>query len=121
MNDDTLYEAHPPMFRNNPIGFIAAVILVPVGVGLLILGIWYLSSRSKTLTITNDRLRYVEGILSKNRIELRLSSIRSIRVNQNVFQRLFGTGDIQIYSAGDAPEVTIKGLPDPSRVRELTN
>ena len=42
-----------------------------------------------------------------------------MRVNQTLFQRMFGTGDIEIYTAGDAPEVTLRGMPDPHRIREL--
>lgn len=120
MTETILYEAHPPMFRNNPLGFILCLLLVPVAIGILLLMVWYLSSRAKKLTITNEELRYEQGILSKRRVELRLASIRSVRVNQSLFQRMFGTGDIEVYSAGDQPEVMVKGMPDPARIRELT-
>ena len=51
---------------------------------------------------------------------MRLASIRSVRVYQSLFQRMFGTGDIEVYSAGDNPEIIVKGMPDPARIRELT-
>jgi uncharacterized membrane protein YdbT with pleckstrin-like domain len=51
---------------------------------------------------------------------MKLSSIRSVRIKQSLFQRLFGTGDISIFTAGDAPELIADGMPDPARVRELT-
>jgi uncharacterized membrane protein YdbT with pleckstrin-like domain len=119
MAGNVLYEAHPPMFRNNPIGFILSVLLVPVGIGILILLFWYVKSRSETLMLTTEELRYEKGILSKARSELRLQAIRSVRVNQSLFQRMFGTGDIEIYSAGDEPELTLKGMPDPNELREI--
>jgi uncharacterized membrane protein YdbT with pleckstrin-like domain len=119
MADEILYEAHPPMFRNNPLGFVLSVLLIPVAVGILILLFWYVKSRSETLTITAEDLRYEKGILSKARSELRLTGIRSVRVNQSLFQRMFGTGDIEIFTAGDAPEVTLKGMPDPNEIREI--
>jgi len=28
-------------------------------------------------------------------------------------------GTIQIYTSGDQPEIEVKGMPDPNRVREL--
>jgi uncharacterized membrane protein YdbT with pleckstrin-like domain len=119
MADEILYEAHPPMFRNNPLGFVLSVLLIPVAVGILILLFWYVKSRSEKLTITAEDLRYEKGILSKARSELRLTGIRSVRVNQSLFQRMFGTGDIEIFTAGDAPEVILKGMPDPNEIREI--
>lgn len=119
MPDQILYQAHPPMFRNSPIGFVVSILLIAVAIGIIILLVWYVKSRSEKLTITTDELRYEKGILSKAHSELRLASVRSVRVNQTLFQRMFGTGDIQIYTAGDAPEVTVKGMPDPHQIRKL--
>jgi len=109
------------MFRNNPLAFVLSVLLVAVAVGIIILMVWYVKTRSELLTITTEDLRYEKGILSKSRSELRLTSIRSVRVHQTFAQRIFGTGDIYIFTAGDAPEVTVKGIPDPNEVRELIN
>jgi uncharacterized membrane protein YdbT with pleckstrin-like domain len=120
--DNVLYESNPPMFRNSPLGFIISVLLIPAfGIGIIILLVWYVSTKAQKLTITTQDLLYEKGLLSKSRSELRLTSIRSVRVNQSLFQRIFGTGDVEIFTAGDTPEVTIPGVPDPARVRELVN
>lgn len=119
MEDEILYEAHPPMFRNNPVGFVLSVALIAAAVGILILLVWYVKTRSEKLTITREDLRYERGILSKSRSEVRLTGIRSVTVHQSLFQRMFGTGDIEIYTAGDRPEIIAKGIPDPNEVREI--
>jgi len=119
MPEKILYRAHPPMFRNNPFGFIVSVLLMGAALGALILLVWYVRTRSERLTITPEKLRYERGLLSKTRNEVRLSAIRSIRVTQSLFQKLFGTGDIAVFATGDSPEVTIKGIPDPHEIREL--
>ena len=119
MAEDFVYDAHPPMFRNNPIGFILSVLLIPAGIGILILLYWYVKSRSERLTLTTEELRYEKGLLSKDRSELKLTAIRSVRAYQSLFQRMFGTGNIEIYSAGDTPEMVLKGMPDPNEIREL--
>lgn len=119
MTEEVLYQAHPAMFRNHPLGFVLSVLLIAVGVGLVILLVWYVKSVTETLTVTNEDLSYEQGILSRARSEVRLTSIRSVRVNQSLLQRIFGTGDIAIFTAGDTPEVLAKGIPDPGRVREL--
>lgn len=120
MPEQILYQAHPPMFRNHPIGFILSILLIAVGVGIVILIVWYVKTSTDRLTITSDELRFESGILSKTHNELKLSSIRSVRVYQSLFQRIFGTGDVQIFTAGDEPEVTLKGMPEPHRIREIT-
>ena len=119
MTDEILYQAHPPMFRNHPFGFVLSILLIAAALGIIILLVWYVKTRAETLTITREELRYEKGILSKAHSELRLSSIRSVRVNQSLFQRMFGTGDISVYTAGDAPEITVKGMPDPHEIREI--
>lgn len=119
MTDEILYQAHPPMFRNHPLGFVLSIVLIAVAVGIIILLVWYVKTRAEMLTITREELRYEKGILSKAHSELRLASVRSVRVNQSLLQRMFGTGDVSVYTAGDAPEITVKGMPDPHEIREL--
>ena len=103
LEQEILYEAHPPMFRNHPVGFVLSIVLIAAAIGIIILLYWYVKSRSEKLTITTGDLMFEKGILSKSRSELRLASIRSVRVNQNLFQRMFGTGDIDIFTAGEPP------------------
>lgn len=119
VTDEILYQAHPPMFRNHPLGFVLSILLVVVAIGIIILLVWYVKTRTEMLTVTREDLRYEKGILSKSHSELRLTSIRSVRVNQSLFQRIFGTGDVYVYTAGDSPEITVKGMPDPHELREL--
>lgn len=115
-----LYSEHPVMFKNNPLGFIVSLLLIPVfGLGLLILLWWYLQCKGSRLTVKERDLMYEEGLLSKNRAEFSLSGIRTVRVKQSFFNRIFGVGVIEIYTAGDKPEIVASGMPDPNRVREL--
>jgi uncharacterized membrane protein YdbT with pleckstrin-like domain len=119
---DIAYEASPPMFRNHPLWFIACVLLIAVfGLGIILLMYWYIQTRSTRLTITSTDLAYEVGIFSKTRIEVRLPNIRTVKVTQTFMQRIFNTGDIELYTSGDNPEVVTKGMPDPEKVREIVN
>jgi Predicted membrane protein len=117
---EVLYSEHPAMFKNNPIGFIASILLIAAfGLGLLILLWWYLQCKSSTLTITSRDILYEKGLLSKSRVEFGIAGVRTVKVNQSFSDRIFGVGAIQIYTSGDQPEIQVKGMPDPNRVREL--
>ena len=115
-----LYSEHPVMFKNNPLGFILCVILIPAfGLGLLILLYWYVMTRASKLTVNEKEIIYEKGLLSKEHAEVSISSVRTVKIKQTFFNRIFGVGTIEIYTAGDNPEIVASGLPDPNKLREL--
>lgn len=114
------YAEHPAMFKSNPLGFIIALLLIPVfGIGILVLLVWYLQIKASKLTVTDSEILYEKGLLNKDRSEVNLSSVRTIKVKQTFFDRIFGVGTIELYTAGDNPEIVAAGMPDPNKVREL--
>lgn len=116
---DAKYSEHPAMFKNNPLGFLLSILLIPVGVGIIILLVWYLKCKSTLLEVSDRELIVERGLLSKDRTELSLSSVRTVNVYQSFFNRIFGVGRIAVFTAGDDAEVEVAGLPDPHRLREL--
>jgi len=121
MRDDSIpftYDANPAMFKSNPLGFILAVLLIPAfGLGILILLYWYIQTKSVRLRISGDDIELERGLLSKSRTDLDLRKIRSVHVNQSLLQRMFGVGNMEVYTTGDEPEFTLTGMPDPNDVR----
>ncbi len=114
------YAEHPVMFKNNPLGFILALLLVPAfGLGLLIFLVWHLKNKSSKLVVTDNEVLFEQGLLSKHRSEVTIGSVRAVKVKQSFFNRIFGTGTVELYTAGDTPEIVAKGMPDPNRIREL--
>ena len=95
-----------------------------VGLGVLVFAalqllVWWLMAHTDHLAITPDEILWTHGLLSKQYTEISLTSVRTVRVTQTLFQRLVNAGDISLYTAGDAPELVLRGLPDPGRLREL--
>lgn len=118
--EETLYESHPSMFRNNPVGFALAVVMIPLGIGLIVLLIWWLRVVGTTLIVTGERSTLREGILSKRTNEVYHEDVRNLRISQGVFGRMFGVGTLSISSAGQAGiELTAPGMPNPHRVKEI--
>ena len=115
-----LYSEHPVMFKNNPLGFILCLLLIPVfGLGLLLFLSWHLQNKASKLIVTSNDVMFEKGLLSKERSEINISSVRTVKVKQSFFNRIFGTGTIELYTAGDSPEIVAKGMPDPNKVREF--
>jgi uncharacterized membrane protein YdbT with pleckstrin-like domain len=113
------YDSSPAMFRNNPLGFIAAVVLIAAfGLGILILLYWYIKARSVRLTLTGDVMHLTRGILSKDQLDINIHEIRTVRIKQSFWQRVFGVGQIEVFTSGDVPEFTLPGMPDPSFIRD---
>ena len=121
MSEQTLYENHPSMFRNNPIGFILSIVLIAAfGLGLIILLIWWLRCLGITLTVMNERTILRKGIFSKFTNEVYHSDIRNVQIKQSLFQRIFRVGTIGISSAGQSViEIEVAGLPNPTEVKEI--
>ena len=117
-----LYSEHPVMFKNNPIKFIFTLILIPVfGLGIIIFLIWHIKNKSSKLIVTNTLILYEKGLLSKERCEVKIGSVRTIKVKQSFIHRIFGTGNIEIYTAGDKPEFIALGMPEPNKIRDFIN
>ncbi|OGT73559.1 MAG: hypothetical protein A3H44_11785 [Gammaproteobacteria bacterium RIFCSPLOWO2_02_FULL_57_10] len=114
-----LYAEHPAMFKNNPLGFLLCILLVPVGIGILIFLYWYLQTKASKLIVTERDVLFEKGLLSKERSEIDLDSIRTVKVSQSFTDRIFGVGTIELYTAGDTAEIVAKGMPDPNRIREI--
>jgi uncharacterized membrane protein YdbT with pleckstrin-like domain len=119
VSNTSSYSENPAMFRSNPLGFILAVLLIAVAVGVLILLWWYLQCKSTKLEADKNTVMLERGLLSKERIELDIDKIRTVKVYQSLFNRMFGVGKISVYTSGDVAEFEIDGMPDPHRFREL--
>ncbi len=108
------------MGRNNPIGFALTVLLCAVGVGLIILLIWWLKTKATVLTVTNERTILRRGLLSKSLNEVWHQDVRNVRLSQTFWQRMFSTGTLEVSSAGQADvEIKVKGIPDPDDVKTI--
>lgn len=116
----TLYEEHPSMFRNQPVGFVINCLLCLILVGFVLQFVWWLRCKGTTLTITTDRTRLRKGILSKSITEVWHQDVRNVQLKQTFFQRMLGVGTIGVSSAGQNEiEINVKGIPDPDRVKQL--
>ena len=117
---ETNYSENPSMWKNSPLGVILCVLLIPAfGLGLVLLLIWYARTKAMKLEVEGRDVILEQGLLSKSRTELNTDSIRSVKVSQSLFNRMFGVGKVEIFTAGDSPEIVAPGMPRPHTVRDL--
>ena len=81
--------------------------------------VWWVSTRTDQLRITDDEILWTHGLVNKKYTELGMGSVRTVQVSQSLLQRLLDAGDIRVFTTGDLPELVVRGLPDPNRIREL--
>jgi uncharacterized membrane protein YdbT with pleckstrin-like domain len=69
--------------------------------------------------ITNERLIYRAGFIAKSGTEIPLEVIQNVAFNQTIFERVFGTGDLMIESAGTHGQTRYRDIPNPEAVQSL--
>lgn len=116
MSEAWLYDEHPAMFRAHPFLFILLLVSV---VGILAIGVWWVRSKGERLALSDREVLMERGLLAKQRTEIALSSIRSVRITQTLGQRIFDVGNIELFSAGDIAEIAIRSMPRPGRIRNI--
>jgi uncharacterized membrane protein YdbT with pleckstrin-like domain len=108
------YDASPAVFRDYPLRFLVCLILIPVfGLGLVILAVWWIIARSTRMTVDEVRATLTSGILSKQVTEVQLSSIRTVKIDKTLVDRIFDVGTVSVFTSGDTPELVVRGMPDP--------
>ena len=70
------------------------------------------------MVLAGDKLRYETGVLSRAKRVIQLSKVQDVRCEQSVFQRILGTGNLSIETAGETSLLTIRNVDQPDHVIE---
>lgn len=83
--------------------------------------VWYwIQTRTRRLTITNERTLLEVGLVSRETSEVRHEDVRNIQVDQTAFERILSFGDLAISSSGqDTFEISIPKIPRPNDVAAI--
>jgi uncharacterized membrane protein YdbT with pleckstrin-like domain len=91
----------------------ALFIIVPLFTMVRDLLIWW----NKQYVVTNRRVMQLSGIINKNVIDSSLEKVNDIKMEQSVFGRLFGYGDIEILTASELGVNLFRRIGDPIRFK----
>jgi membrane protein YdbS with pleckstrin-like domain len=82
------------------------------------LGVRLLRWQTTHFVVTSDRLVFRSGILAKQSRDIPLEKVNDIASSQSFFERLMGSGDLLIESAGERGMQTFSNIPHPDGVQQ---
>lgn len=94
------------------------VLLLPAfGLGLIFLATAYIKYKTTELAITNKRVIAKFGFISRRTVEINISKVESIQVDQSVLGRIFDFGTLLIAGTG-VSQAPILGISKPMEFRK---
>lgn len=80
----------------------------------------FVNMPTENYKLTNERLLIEkQGVVSKNRDEIELYSVKDIVVDQGIKDKLMKVGDIKIIGSDEStPTIILKRIKDPNEVKE---
>lgn len=140
-DEEVVVDMHPHWWTMVPISALLAVVIIGgllivaasvdgnlglglnVIVGLAVLatlvafGIRYAKWTTTEFVVTTERVISRSGVFAKNGIEIPLDRINTVFFNQSAFERVAGSGDLGIESAGEGGRQTFTNIRKPNLVQ----
>jgi uncharacterized membrane protein YdbT with pleckstrin-like domain len=96
------------------------VYVVIVAVFVYLLAVVIYRRYSWAYMINGNTIESREGLIARKVKSIRVQDLRNINVNQSLWQRLMGVGDVEFSSAGGSGiEVVFRGVDKPLQVKQL--
>jgi putative membrane protein len=99
--------------------------LIRAGWFLLLPGlilIWTLARhiglRFTKVSVGGGKIRYETGMLAHSTRTMEIHKVQDVRVDQSLAQRLLGTGNISIETAGEASRLTLLNIDRPQHIAD---
>jgi uncharacterized membrane protein YdbT with pleckstrin-like domain len=78
----------------------------------------HFARRFQVMTLSDGRLRYESGLVSRSTRTLDLHRVQDVSVDQSFGQRLLGIGDISIETAGERGGLVMKAIDRPRQIAD---
>ena len=95
------------------------IALAAVLITAAMVGHRYLQWISTNFVVTNDRVIFRSGVVTKRGIEIPLERVNTVHFNQGVFERMTGTGDLLIESGGEEGQQRFSDIRQPDAVQNI--
>ncbi|MDQ2650940.1 MAG: PH domain-containing protein [Actinomycetota bacterium] len=98
-------------------GVVQAIAAVAVVLSLAWFLVTYAQWATTNFVVTSDRLIYRHGVMAKKGIEIPLERVNTVFFSQSIFERMLGSGDLEIESAGEKGSQAFSNVRRPSSVQ----
>lgn len=115
-DEKVIYTGRVSLWSLAPLIIIGFLLLAAWGIGLIFWVIAFIRYKTTELAFTNKRVIAKFGFISRQTVELNISKVESIQVNQGFLGRIFNFGNLVISGAGN-PQAPILGISDPMAFR----
>jgi uncharacterized membrane protein YdbT with pleckstrin-like domain len=95
---------------------ILGIVLIPVLVGIPLAIYEWLRLRAIELGVTTHRVVRKTGIISRTTEEVRLTAIETVDLQQSIWGRLLGFGDVRVTGRGES-NMVLQRVVDPIAVK----
>jgi uncharacterized membrane protein YdbT with pleckstrin-like domain len=117
-NEKIQYEGKTSVWSLLPKILIGLILLPIYGIGLIFLASAAIAYFTTELAITNKRVIAKFGLIRRDTVEMNISKVESIQVEQGIIGRIFNFGSILVAGAGD-PKAPIPGISTPLEFRKM--
>ena len=100
-------------------GWLPKTLSVVVALSLVWLGWEYLQWRFTNFAITNSRVIFQQGLVSKKGVEIPLDRVNNVNFNQTIVERILGAGDLLIESGGQDGQQRFTDIQRPQEVKKI--
>jgi uncharacterized membrane protein YdbT with pleckstrin-like domain len=115
-DEKVIYTGNVSLWSLAPLVIFGFLFLAFFGLGLILWVIAFIRYKTTELAFTNKRVIAKYGFISRKTIELNISKVESIQVDQGILGRIFNFGTLVISGAGN-PQAPIIGISDPMAFR----
>lgn len=107
-------------FVNRPMAGIVALVIYGIVFLILIWMVWNLIKwYNINYIVTDRRIITKTGVIRQNKSYVSFKNIQDIQVSQTIFQKILGVGTIEIMSAYDNSDVSLKCISGPKDIEEI--
>ncbi len=115
-DEKVIYTGNISLWSLAPLIVLGLATIWIFGLGLIFWAMAFIRYKTTELAFTNKRVIAKFGFISRQTIELNISKVESIQVNQGILGRIFNFGTLVISGAGN-PQAPIPGISDPMSFR----
>lgn len=116
-DEKIVYLGHISLWSLSPLIALGIVLLPVFGLGLIFLIKAWVRYKTTEIAITTKRVIVKFGFIRRSTVEINISKVESIQVDQEILGRMFNFGTLIVAGAG-TPQAPIPGISEPMEFRK---